>query len=116
MHTPLLSRRVLLAGGAVLATTMLLPRNALAAGRVVTPAYPGPWEEAYRAVVLPAVKKTADVDTVITPLLPLDQVAKVNASRATPHLDIFTLDPVPAVVATEHDLVDNVEPARRQHI
>jgi len=49
MSTPLLSRRALLAGGSVLATTMLLPRHALAAGRVVTPAYPGPWEEAYRA-------------------------------------------------------------------
>jgi len=116
MHTPPLSRRVLLAGGAVLATTMLLPRHALAAGRVVTPAYPGPWEEAYRAVVLPAVKKTADVDTVITPLLALDQVAKVKASRATPPLDIFMLDPGPAVVATEDGLVDKFDPARCKNI
>ena len=56
MFTPPITRRALLAGGAVLVTTSAFPRIAGAAGRVVAPAYPGPWEEAYRAVVLPAVK------------------------------------------------------------
>jgi putative spermidine/putrescine transport system substrate-binding protein len=102
MHSPvIITRRALLAGGAVLATTVMLPRFAAAAGRVVAPAYPGPWEEAYRAVVLPALKKGSDVDTVLTPLLSLDQVAKVKASRGTPPLDVFMLDPGPAVVAIE---------------
>jgi putative spermidine/putrescine transport system substrate-binding protein len=107
MHSPIITRRALLAGGAVLATTMAVqPRSAAAAGRVVAPAYPGPWEEAYRAVVLPALKKGADVDTVLTPLLSLDQVAKVKASRATPPLDVFMLDPGPVVVAAEDGLID----------
>jgi putative spermidine/putrescine transport system substrate-binding protein len=111
-----MSRRVLLAGGAVLATTTLLPRHALATGRVVSPVYPGPWEEAYRAVVQPAVKKTHDVDTVLTPLLALDQVAKVKASRATPPMDLFMLDPGPAVVAIEDNLIDKFEPSRLKNI
>jgi putative spermidine/putrescine transport system substrate-binding protein len=107
-----ISRRALLAGGAVLATTTLLPRHAAAAGRVVAPIYPGPWEEAYRAVVAPAVKKSADVDTVLTPLLALDQIAKVRASRGAPPFDVFLLDPGPAVVAIEDGLVEKFEPSR----
>ena len=116
MHSPVVSRRALLAGGAVLATTTMLPRFAAAAGRVVAPAYPGPWEEAYRAVVLPALKKTMDVDAVLTPLLSLDQVAKVKASRATPPLDVFMLDPGPAVVAIEDGLIDRFEAGRCKNI
>ena len=118
MHSPVISRRALLCGGAVLATTAITipPRFAAAGGRVVAPAYPGPWEEAYRAVVLPALKKTMDVDTVLTPLLSLDQVAKVKASRATPPLDVFMLDPGPAVVAIEDGLIDRFEPGRCKNI
>jgi putative spermidine/putrescine transport system substrate-binding protein len=116
MSTPALTRRTLLAGGAVLATTTLLPRPARAAGRIIAPVYPGPWEEAYRAVVLPAVKKTQDVDTVLTPLLALDQVAKVKASRSTPPFDVFLLDPGPVVVAAEDGLIDKFEPSRCKNI
>ena len=81
MSTPALTRRTLLAGGAVLATTTVLPRLARAAGRIVSPVYPGPWEEAYRAVVLPAVKKTQDVDTVLTPLLALFAICRHGEQR-----------------------------------
>jgi len=116
MSTPALTRRTLLAGGAVLATTTLLPRPAHAAGRIIAPVYPGPWEEAYRAVVLPAVKKTQDVDTVLTPLLALDQVAKVKASRSTPPFDVFLLDPGPVVVAAEDGLIDKFDPSRCKNI
>ena len=116
MSSPALTRRRLLAGGAVLATTTLLPRAARAAGRIVAPVYPGPWEEAYRAVVLPAVKKTQDVDTVLTPLLALDQVAKVKASRSAPPFDVFLLDPGPVVVAAEDGLIDKFDPSRCKNI
>jgi putative spermidine/putrescine transport system substrate-binding protein len=116
MSTPALTRRTLLAGGAVLATTTVLSRLASAAGRIVSPVYPGPWEEAYRAVVLPAVKKTQDVDTVLTPLLALDQVAKVKASRSAPPFDVFLLDPGPVVVAAEDGLIDRFDASRCKNI
>ena len=116
MSSPELTRRTLLAGGALIATTTLLPRRAAAAGRVVAPVYPGPWEEAYRAVVVPAAKKSADMDVVLTPLLALDQVAKVKASRGAPPVDIFLLDPGPAVVAIEDGLVDKFDPSRLKNI
>ena len=116
MSIPALTRRTLLAGGAVLATTTVLPRPARAAGRIVAPVYPGPWEEAYRAVVLPAVKKTQDIDTVLTPLLALDQVAKVKASRSTPPFDVFLLDPGPVVIAAEDGLIDKFDPSRCKNI
>ena len=110
-----ISRRALLAGGAVVVGASLLPRAAAAAGRVVSPVYPGPWEEAYRAVVVPAVKKL-DVEPVLTPLLALDQIAKAKASRATPPFDLFMLDPGPAVVAIEDGLVEKFDPSRLKNI
>ena len=116
MSSPGLSRRTLLAGGALIATTTLVPRRAAAAGRVVAPIYPGPWEEAYRAVVVPAARKNADMDVVLTPLLALDQVAKVKASRGAPPVDIFLLDPGPAVVAIEDGLVEKFDPSRLKNI
>jgi len=112
MTTTDISRRALLAGGGALAATALWPRSAAAAGRVVAPIYPGPWEEAYRAVVLPALKKNADVDAVLTPMLALDQIAKVRASRGAPPFDVLLLDPGPAVVAIEDGLVEKLEVSR----
>ena len=117
MSNPEISRRALLAGSAVVVGTSLLPRAVGAqGGRVVAPVYPGPWEEAYRAIVVPAVKKNTGVDTVLTPLLSLDQIAKVRASRATPPMDLFMLDPGPAAVAIEDGLIDRFEPGRLKNI
>ena len=110
-----ISRRALLAGGAVVVGASFLPRSAAGAGRIVSPVYPGPWEEAYRAVVAPAVKKL-DIDTVLTPLLALDQIAKAKASRSMPPFDVFMQDPGPAVVAIEDGLVDRFEPSRLKNI
>jgi putative spermidine/putrescine transport system substrate-binding protein len=78
--------------------------------------YPGPWEEGYRAVVTPYVKRTADVEVITTPLLALDQIAKIKAARANPPLDVFLLDPGPAVVAIEDGLVDKFDPSRLKNI
>ena len=112
-----ISRRALLAGGAAVAGATLLPPLASAqGGRVVAPVYPGPWEEAYRAVVLPAAKKNAGIDTVLTPLLALDQIAKVRASRSTPPFDIFLLDPGPAAVAIEDGLIDKLDPSKLKNL
>ena len=57
-----ISRRTLLAGGAVLATTTLLPRHAAAAGRVVAPIYPGPWEDVILGGLLALMPGIALID------------------------------------------------------
>jgi putative spermidine/putrescine transport system substrate-binding protein len=110
-------RRAFLTGTAAVAGAVVLrPGHAAAAGRVVAPVYPGPWEEGYRAVVTPYVKRTADVDVITTPLLALDQIAKIKAARANPPLDVFLLDPGPAVMAIEDGLIDKFDPSRLKNI
>ena len=48
------SRRHLLAGASALGGASFLPRAAFAKGGLVATTYPGTWEEAYRAIVIPA--------------------------------------------------------------
>ena len=57
----MLRRRALLACS--LAAPALLTRRASAAGNVTAAIYPGPWEEAYRAIVAPALKSDAGAMT-----------------------------------------------------
>ena len=50
------NRRSLLAGATALGGASLLPTLAYAKGSVAAAIYPGTWEEAFRAIVAPALK------------------------------------------------------------
>jgi len=89
------NRRSLLAGATALGGTSLLPSLAHAKGIVTAATYPGSWEEAYRTVVAPALKKAHDIDLELQPLYAVDQIAKVRAARGAPPFDAFVLDPGP---------------------
>ena len=69
--------------------------------------FTGSWEEAHKAVLVPAFRKAnADAAIVLDPMLSVDQIAKVNAARANPPIDVMLHDPGPALVAIGQDLVD----------
>src|ERR1700704_5595289 len=103
------SRRHLLAGASALGGASFLPRAAFAKGGLVATTYPGSWEDAYRAVVAPALKKKDDIDLELAPLFAMDQIGKVKASRAAPPFDVFVLDPGPRIVAIEGGLFDKFD-------
>ena len=84
-----INRRDLLTGAAALGIASLLPLRAHAAGSLTAAIYPGTWEEAYRGVVAPALKKSADIDVAFDALFAVDQVAKVRAARGVPPFDCF---------------------------
>ena len=69
-----LSRRSLLAAGtaAIGATAFGWPRASRAASSIVATTYPGSFDEAFRAIVGPAFKKTSDANVTFTPLLGVD--------------------------------------------
>ena len=90
------SRRHFIAGTTALGGASLLPSIAHAKGSVAAAIYPGTWEEAYRAVVAPALKKASGVDVAFDSLFAVDQVAKVRAARGVPPFDCFVLDRGPA--------------------
>ena len=107
-----LNRRDILAGAGALGAAALLPRAAHASGSVTAAIYPGTWEEAYRAVVAPALKKNAGVDIAFDPLFAVDQVAKVRAARGVPPFDCFVLDPGPAAAAMQAGLFEPIDASK----
>ena len=88
------------------------PASPFAKGSLIATTYPGSWEDAYRAIVLPMLKKQADIDLELAPLFAMDQIGKVKASRGAPPFDAFLLDPGPRIVAIEGGLFDKFDPKK----
>ena len=103
------NRRSLLAGATALGGASLLPSLAHAKGSLVATTYPGSWEDAYRGVVAPLLKKTSDIDLELAPLFAMDQIGKVKAARGAPPFDCFLLDPGPRIVAIEGGLFEKFD-------
>src|SRR5215468_10286499 len=104
-----LSRRSLLAGVSALGGASLLPDLAFAKGTLTATTYPGTWEDAYRAIVMPALKKKEDIDLELAPMFAMDQVGKAKAARGAPPFDVFVLDPGPRIVAIESGLFEKFD-------
>jgi putative spermidine/putrescine transport system substrate-binding protein len=107
-----MNRRDLWTGAAALGLASLLPSRANAAGSVTAAIYPGTWEEAYRGVLAPALKKSADIDVAFDPLFAVDQVAKVRAARGVPPFDCFVLDPGPSATAMQAGLFEPIDTSK----
>lgn len=109
------TRRSFLAGTAAVAAAGaagILPRPAFAKGSVTGAMYPGSWEDAYRAIVAPALKKTHDVELEMQPLFAVDQIAKARAARGQPPFDVFVLDPGPRVTGLQGGLFEKFDPKK----
>ncbi len=112
MRTPNLSRRVVMAGlGGVLAAPMLGVSRARAAGSIVAAAFPGSWEDGYRATVAPAMKAMG-TDLVLAPALAQDQLAKLLASQSAPAFDAMMVSPGQTTEAIARGLIEKVDPSK----
>ncbi|MGL4289640.1 MAG: extracellular solute-binding protein, partial [Phreatobacter sp.] len=107
-----LNRRDLVVGGGVLGLAGGSLRQARASGSLTAAIYPGTWEEAYRSVVAPALKKSADIEVAFDSLFAVDQVAKVRAARGVPPFDCFVLDPGPAAAAQAAGLFEPIDASK----
>jgi putative spermidine/putrescine transport system substrate-binding protein len=103
------NRRTLLGGAAALGGVSFLPTIAHAKGQVVATTYPGTWEDAYRTVVAPLLKKKDDIDLELAPLFAMDQIGKAKAARGAPPFDVFVLDPGPRIVGLEGGLFEKFD-------
>lgn len=103
------SRRQLLQASLTLGALQLFPGLSHAqAKRLVFATFTGSWEEAHRAVLVPAFKKaTNNAEIILDPMLSVDQIAKVTAARNNPPIDIMLHDPGPALTAIDQGLVEN---------
>lgn len=82
-----------------------LPRLAHAAGSIVATTYPGSFDEAFKAVVGPAVSKGGGSVT-FSPLLNVDQIGKIQASRNNPPFDVVLFDEGPLIPAIEAEILE----------
>jgi len=88
-------RRTLLQAGAAGLAVLAVPHPGRAAGKIVATTYPGSFEEAYRAVLLPYFERETKSSVILQPLLGVDQVAKIAAARANPPYDAVMFDEGP---------------------
>ena len=110
------TRRQFLAGAAATVGAVAGARPAQAKGSVTAAMYPGTWEEAFRAHVVPALKSTYDVELEMTPLFAVDQIAKAQAARGAPPFDAFVLDPGPRVTAIDLGLFEKFDAKRLRNV
>lgn len=103
------TRRTLLQASLTLGAMHLFPGMSHAqAKRLVFATFTGSWEEAHRAVLVPAFRKaTQNADITLDPMLSVDQIAKVSAARNNPPIDVMLHDPGPALTAIGQGLVEN---------
>ena len=104
----MLTRRRLLETALTLGAMQAFPGLSFAQARpLVFATFTGSWEEAHKAVLVPAFRKaTGDAGIVLDPMLSVDQISKVNAARANPPIDVMLHDPGPALVAIGQGLVE----------
>ena len=104
----LLNRRSMLMTALTLGAMRAFPGLSYAQARpLVFATFTGSWEEAHKAVLVPAFRKsTNNAPIVLDPMLSVDQIAKINAARANPPIDVMLHDPGPALVAIGEGLAD----------
>lgn len=103
------TRRQLLQASLTLGAMQLFPGMSHAqAKRLVFATFTGSWEEAHKAVLVPAFKRaTNNAEITLDPMLSVDQIAKVTAARNNPPIDVMLHDPGPALTAIGQGLVEN---------
>jgi putative spermidine/putrescine transport system substrate-binding protein len=101
-----LSRRGVMIGGAGAALAGMLPRIVRAQdhGTLVATTYPGPWEEAHRAFLLPTFMRDTGAKANLTAVLALDAIAKITASRNNPPYDAMICDEGPYLASIDLDV------------
>ncbi len=99
-----LSRRRFLGSGAALAAGAVAPGLARAqAAKLVGNTYPGIYEELFRNVFAPALRKQG-IDPTWSPILVVDVVAKIMAARDTPPFDVVLFDEGPLINVLKDDI------------
>jgi putative spermidine/putrescine transport system substrate-binding protein len=111
-----LSRRGVLTSALTLGAMQVFPGISRADARLLVFAtFTGSWEEAHKAVLVPAFRKATGAEMVLDPMLSVDQIAKVKASLANPPIDVMLHDPGPALIAIGQGLVEPYPVAESKH-
>jgi putative spermidine/putrescine transport system substrate-binding protein len=112
-----LSRRQFAISALSLGALNLFPGISLAQARkLVVATFQGGWEVAHRDVLVPYFRKTnGNADIALDSLLSVDQIAKINAARSNPPMDVMLMDPGPALTAIAQGLAEPYPIAKSQY-
>src|SRR3954464_11121533 len=97
----IMNRRSLMTTALTLGAMKAFPGLSYAQARPLEFAtFTGSWEEAHKAVLVPGFRKAnAEAAIVPRPMFSVGEIAKINAARANPPIDVMLHDPGPALVA-----------------
>ncbi|WP_244458953.1 extracellular solute-binding protein [Roseomonas fluvialis] len=105
-------RRVLGALSGVTGSTAWSLPAAAQERRLVANTYPGLWEEAHRLHLLPAFKRVSGIDATLTPMLAVDVIARLAASRGTPPFDVILNDEGPFLANIDQDFFETLDASK----
>lgn len=91
------------AGASALVTPALAQSKSIAATT-----YPGAWESAHRAFLVPAYQKASGAGVNLVASLAVDTVSKITAQKANPPYDAIILDEGPYLAALQHDIFERI--------
>lgn len=102
-----INRRNLVAAALTVGAAQAFPLMTKAqARRFVVNCLTGSWEVAFRDNAVPVFRRdNANAEIALEPMISVEQVAKLAASRSNPPLDVVMLDDGPSLVAIAQDLV-----------
>lgn len=84
-------------------------------GKLVAASYPGSFDDAYRNVLATYFAKATGATAIVTPMLALEEVAKVKAAPNSPPLDILLLDDGPLDQAPKDEILQKFPVDLSQH-
>jgi putative spermidine/putrescine transport system substrate-binding protein len=113
--SPTVTRRSFLSAGAALAAGAAFPGIARAqAAKIVGNTYPGIYEEMFRAVFAPALRKQG-IEPTWSPILVVDVVAKILAARDNPPFDVVLFDEGPLINVLKDNILAKFPAERSTH-
>lgn len=110
MNGPATTRRHVLGALSALGASGAWPWRAEAQERrLVANTYQGLWEEAHRIHLLPAFKKITGIDATLTPMLAVDVIARLAASRGNPPFDVILNDEGPFLATLDQGYFETLD-------
>lgn len=106
------TRRAALAATMAMAGMLPAAAQAQRRGSVTAAIYPGSWDEAFREIVAPALRRAHNLDLEMQPLFAVDQIAAFAASRGAPPFDCFVLDPGPRITAIDRGMFERFDASK----
>jgi putative spermidine/putrescine transport system substrate-binding protein len=110
------TRRSLIGTGLALGAAVTMPRRAWAADMLVAVTFPGTWNDAHKAILVPYFHTETGANATLTIMLATDEIAKLSAAKgAQAPFDVAIMDEGPLLDGLDQGLFDKFPVAKSKH-